>query len=113
MPTITKCFETLQEFEFNGLPKITDVYSVSCGSTFEVIVLAEGLNPLQYRITTKNGQPFAVDNGNSNMFSGLEAATYNFQVEDACGNLLNSAFEIVNPNPLKSRPIPFCVMVKT
>lgn len=95
-----RCYETLQEFEFNGLPKITDVYSVSCGSTFEVIVLAEGLNPLQYRITTKNGQPFVVNNGNSNMFSGLEAATYNFQVEDACGNLLNSAFEIVNPNPL-------------
>lgn len=101
LPAIAKCFETLQEFEFNGLPKITDVYSVSCGNTFEVIVLAEGLNPLQYRITTKNGQPFPVDNGNSNMFSGLEAATYNFQVEDACGNLLNSAFEIVSPNPLE------------
>lgn len=96
-----RCYETLQEFEFNGLPKITDVYAVSCGNTFEVIVLAEGLDPLQYRITTKNGQPFAVDNGNSNMFSGLEAATYNFQVEDACGNLLNSAFEIVSPNPLE------------
>ncbi|MFN4028037.1 MAG: gliding motility-associated C-terminal domain-containing protein [Flavobacterium sp.] len=99
--TIAKCFETLEEFEFIGLPEIIDVYSVSCGTTFEVVVLAEGLNPLQYRITTKNGQPFAVDNGNSNLFSGLEAATYNFQVEDACGNLLNSAFEIANPNPLE------------
>ncbi|MBP6557145.1 MAG: gliding motility-associated C-terminal domain-containing protein [Flavobacterium sp.] len=100
IPSI-RCYETLEEFEFNGLPKITDVYSVSCGSTFEVIVIAEGLNPLIYRITTKNGAPFVVQNGNSNVFSGLEAATYNFQVEDACGNVLNSPFEIVNPNPLE------------
>ncbi len=62
--------------------------------------MAEGFNPLQYRITTRNGQPFLIENGNSNIFTGLLPATYNFQVEDACGNFLNSPFEILNPNPL-------------
>ncbi|MBF6640405.1 gliding motility-associated C-terminal domain-containing protein [Flavobacterium sp. J49] len=97
----TNCFKTIYEFDYNGLPMIEDVYSISCGSTFEVIVMAVGFDPLQYRITLKNGQPFLVENGNSNIFTGLEPATYNFQVQDACGNFLNSAFEIVNPNPLE------------
>jgi len=100
-PILENCFKTLYEFDFNGLPRINDVYSVSCGSTFEVIVMAEGFAPLQYRITTRNGQPFLIENGNSNIFSGLLPATYNFQVEDACGNFLNSPFEILNPNPLE------------
>lgn len=94
------CFKVINEFEFTGLPRITDVYSISCGTTFEVLIIAEGLNPLQYRITTKNGLPFIVDNGNLNIFSNLQPATYNFQVEDGCGNILNSLFEIVNSNPL-------------
>lgn len=94
------CYKTIYEFDFNGLPRINDVYSISCGNTFEVIVLAEGFAPLQYRITTRNGQAFLVENGNSNIFTGLIPATYNFQVEDACHNVLNSVFEISNPNPL-------------
>lgn len=95
------CFKTIHEFDYNGLPRIDDVYSISCGNTFEVIVMAVGFDPLQYRITLKNGQPFLIENGNSNIFTGLEPATYNFQVQDACGNFLNSDFEIVNPNPLQ------------
>lgn len=94
------CFKTLHEFDFNILPVINEVYSVSCGTTFEVIVIAEGFNPLLYRITARNGEPFLVENGNSNIFTGLQPATYNFQVEDACGNFLNSSFEILSPNPL-------------
>ncbi|MDI9258020.1 T9SS type B sorting domain-containing protein [Flavobacterium sedimenticola] len=94
------CYKVIHEFDYNGLPMITDVYSISCGATFEVVVMAVGFDPLQYRITTRNGQPFLVQNGNSNVFTGLIPATYNFQVEDACGNILNSLFEISNPNPM-------------
>lgn len=100
-PDFTDCFKTLYEFDYNSLPQIIDVYSISCGNTFEAVVLAEGFAPLQYRITTKNGLPFLIENGNSNIFTGLTSATYNFQVQDACGNVLNSLFEILNPNPLE------------
>ncbi len=94
------CIKVIDEFDFSGEPKINDVFSVSCGSTFEVIVDAEGNSALIYRITTKNGQPFLIENGNSSLFSGLAPAVYNFQVEDACGNRVNSQFEILNPNPM-------------
>lgn len=95
------CYRTLYEFDYTNAPKIVDVYSVACGNTFEVVVDAEGIPPLQYRITTKNGMPFIINNGNSNVFTGLEPATYNFQVEDACGTILNSVFQVVNPNPMQ------------
>lgn len=99
--TAINCFRVLKEFEFSGLPKIISVNSISCGSTFEVIVNAEGIPPLQYSITTKNGQPFNVQNGTSNYFPNLEPAIYNFRVQDDCGNIVNSVFEIINPMPFE------------
>lgn len=98
--TTINCFKIINEFEFTGQPKIDDVLSISCGTTFEVLVTAEGIAPLQYRITTKNGQPFVIQNGTSNYFANLEPAIYTFQVEDICGNIVNRIFEIINPNPV-------------
>lgn len=89
------CFKVVYEFEYSGLPKINDVYSFSCNNGFyDVLVDAIGVAPLIYRITQKNGLPFVLENVNSSVFLGLEAATYNFQVEDPCGNILNSDWQI-------------------
>lgn len=103
------CIKVLYEFEYDGQPEIIDVYSISCNTTFEVVVQAVGLGPLLYRITSKDGLPFLVQNGNSNLFSGLTVGLYNFQVEDVCGNILNSLFEVNIPNPLTITPSQFCV----
>jgi gliding motility-associated-like protein len=100
-PSSINCYKVIYEFDFSDAPRIIDVFSISCGSTFEVVVNAEGNSALTYRITTKNGQPFIIQNGNSSLFSGLAPAIYNFQVEDACGNRVNSQFEILNPNPME------------
>jgi gliding motility-associated-like protein len=102
------CIRVLYEFAYDGQPEIIDVYSISCNTTFEVVVQAVGLGPLIYRITTKDGAPFLVENGNSNLFSGLTAGLYNFQVEDICGNILNSLFEVNIPNPLAITASTFC-----
>lgn len=102
------CIKVLHEFEYDGQPDIIDIYSISCNTTFEVVVEAVGLGPLIYRITTKNGQPFLVQNGNSSLFTGLAPAVYNFQVEDVCGNILNSTFEVNIPNPLEITPSAIC-----
>ena len=60
-----------------------------------------GIAPFIYRITTRNGLPFIVNNGSSNIFSGLSAAIYNFQVEDLCGNIVNRLFDIATlPEPI-------------
>ena len=95
------CIRVLDTFEFKGVPRIIDIYSVSCGTNFEVVVEAEGLNPLIYRIISKNNQPFIVENGNSSFFTGLEPAIYVFEVEDGCFNTVNAEFEMLNPSPLE------------
>jgi gliding motility-associated-like protein len=89
------CYRELNQFIFDGAPKILDVYSFSCGNnTFEVLVQATGLGPLVYRITTKDGLPFFIDNGTDPQFMGLGPGIYNFQVEDVCGNILNSLHQV-------------------
>ncbi|MEO5776366.1 MAG: gliding motility-associated C-terminal domain-containing protein [Flavobacterium sp.] len=99
-PSMINCFKVIYEFDFTNVPRIIDVFSVSCGATYEVVVNALGNSALIYRIITKNGQPFLIENGNSSLFSGLEPAIYVFEVEDVCHNSANSQFEVLNPNPM-------------
>jgi gliding motility-associated-like protein len=92
---VNNCFEEIYSFEYNAQTVIKNVYSFDCtDNTYDVILDAVGFEPLLYRITTKNSIPFFVDNGLSPIFTGLTSAIYNFQVEDACGNILNRLFEI-------------------
>lgn len=104
----TNCIRILNEFEFKGVPKIENIRSIFCGNTYEVIVTAVGSNPLSYRIVSKNGEPFSVENGNSGFFTGLEAAIYIFEVEDGCHNTVNSVFEVLNPEPFEITVNSFC-----
>jgi len=94
------CFKVINEFQTNGQPVILSVNSISCNNTYDVVVNAIGLGPLTYKITTKNGLPFIINNNTSNLFTGLAAAIYTFQVTDFCGNIVNSVYEINVPNPL-------------
>lgn len=97
--TLQRCITVIYNFEYYGGPKIIDLYSFSCDNgTYDAIIVATGLAPLTYRITLKDGLPFIVNNGNSSLFLALEPAIYNFQVEDGCGNILNSQLDIGNPS---------------
>ncbi len=92
------CGSSIKTFTYSGLPKIDNVFSFICtNNKYDVLAEATGVAGLKYRITTKNGNPFLIQNLNSNLFSGLDPATYNFQVEDICGNIVNSLFEIPRP----------------
>ncbi len=104
-----RCLETIYEFDFEGGPVITDAYSFPCaGGLTEVIVVATGVPPLTYRITLKDNQPFVINNGTSNLFSGLEPATYNFQVTDVCGNIRNIQYDINSLDPIELVAEGFC-----
>lgn len=95
---ITSCYNVVYEFELSCLPEIDQIYSFSCNSgSFDVIVEAHGIAPLTYRITMANGGPMVIENGTSNVFSGLAPGSYNFQVEDACHNIVNKLFDITEP----------------
>jgi gliding motility-associated-like protein len=103
------CVEEIYQFEFDGLPKIEAVYSFSCSEdSSDVIVVATGAPPLIYRITQKNNLPFDGADQSSNLFSGLEPAIYNFQVEDACGNILNRIYDVTDPLVLAIAPQNLC-----
>ncbi|HSD14128.1 MAG TPA: hypothetical protein VLB74_05740, partial [Flavobacterium sp.] len=92
------CERTIREFDYQNTPKIDNIYSYSCSTnSFDVIIAAVGADPLQYRITTKDGLPFVVNNNNSPLFSGLQPGVYNFQIQDACGNILNRLYDISSP----------------
>lgn len=107
--TMVNCMHVLGEFDYSGGPEITSIDSFACSPTAtDVVVTATGVGPLTYRITTQNGNPFTVNNGNNPVFTGLTPAIYNFQVEDACGNILNRIFDVTTPIVLTITPSGFC-----
>ncbi|MBC5835933.1 gliding motility-associated C-terminal domain-containing protein [Flavobacterium sp. F372] len=96
------CIRTIKEFEVLGQPKVLNHNVINCGNGFSAIQLnAVGIGQLIYRITSKNNQPFFVNNGTNNVFSNLEPAIYNFQIEDSCGNVLNHQIQINTGFPIQ------------
>lgn len=88
------CVIPIKEFDFTGGPKITDAYALACaGGPGQILIIAQGMAPLRYYITSKDGQAFYLDNGTSNVFSGLQPGIYNFQVRDTCQNIVNRLFD--------------------
>lgn len=103
------CIDEVYNFNFTGGPQIIGVTSLFCtNTTNQVIVEAIGAAPLTYSITTKNAQPFVINNGTSNIFTNLEPAIYNFQVTDVCGNIVNSLFDITTLEPFSISATNFC-----
>lgn len=82
------CIELLGSFNYLSNPRINSLYVLSCSdSPDDVYVDADGIPPLTYSIDMMNGEPFELDNGTDNIFSGLISASYRFVVEDGCGNV--------------------------
>lgn len=98
---LNACVETIKTFDFNGNLEIVSAYAIPCATQGnQVFIVANGVPPLDYKITSKNGLPFVVNNGSSNIFSGLQSGIYNFRVEDFCGNIVNRLFDIASlPEP--------------
>lgn len=97
------CVEVLSpNLSFTNQLSIEDVYLIPCSTTgsFDVFLSAIGAAPLHYQIVEKDGNPFAVDNGNSNVFLNLAPGIYKFEIEDNCGNSYNQTFDVSDLNSL-------------
>jgi|GEM_PF-500021 len=105
--TYTKyCTTTLYEFEYYKDLIIEGAVNLACmGNSGEFQIIAHGVPPLNYKIVTKNGNPFIVDNGTNNTFSGLESAVYLVEVNDACTQKTYT-FNIAEIPPLVYLPDP-------
>lgn len=103
------CIEVINSFIFNGGPKITSVDAILCASSNnEVVIHATGLAPLTYRIITKNGAPFIVNNGTSNSFANLQPAVYKFEVRDVCTNIVNTEYDVTALAPISIQATTLC-----
>jgi gliding motility-associated-like protein len=98
VPSANKdCVEILSpSLSFTSALAINDVYLIPCSATtnFDVYLSANGIPPLHYRIIEKDGLPFIVDNGASDVFLNLTTGIYKFEVEDTCGNSVNRTFDV-------------------
>jgi gliding motility-associated-like protein len=110
--TVTKnCIEILGPLSFTDALAINDVFRIPCSSTgnFDVLLHTTGPPPLHYRIIEKDGSPFIVDNGNSNIFTNLTIGIYVFEVEDSCGNTVTRTFDVSDLDSLVNI-YPMCTM---
>lgn len=99
--TVKECIEVLQEFDYSGNLEIVKIKNLSCpGTASSIEVITNGVPPITYRITHKNTQPFAIDNGTSGIFTGLQPAVYTFQIEDSCGRQRSQSFNVASLPPL-------------
>ncbi|WP_181369431.1 T9SS type B sorting domain-containing protein [Flavobacterium album] len=95
------CIEEAYEFEFYNVLAITSIYNRTCvGEDFDVEVNATGITPRYELISKNNDTSFYVDNGENNIFTGLESALYVVRVTDACGEFRVEQFNIAELPPL-------------
>ncbi|AXG74293.1 hypothetical protein DVK85_08645 [Flavobacterium arcticum] len=92
------CIEILYDFEFYDDLNITNIKSLTCsGDVADVEITAVGVEPLTYKIISKNGDTsFLIDNGTNNIFAGLESAIYEVRVDDPCGNFDTQPFNVAD-----------------
>jgi len=104
--TTKLCTEILYEFNYYSDIVIDGAVSLDCmGDSGGVQIIAHGVPPLNYKIISKNGQPFVVDNGQNNIFSDLESAVYSVEVSDQCSQR-TLTFNIAEIPSLVSLPAP-------
>ncbi len=101
------CTQPLYEFDYFSELTINGAVSLECmGDSGNVQINAFGVPPLNYRIVAHNGAPYVVENGESNMFSGLLSGVYTVEVSDLCGLTRALTFNVAEIPSLIHAPDP-------
>ncbi|MEC4005195.1 T9SS type B sorting domain-containing protein [Flavobacterium sp. SUN052] len=104
------CIEILSPLlNYNQVLEIVDAYRLPCSANgnLDVVIIANGQNPIHYSIIEKDGVPFFLDNGNSNTFYNLPPGNYIFKVDVACGDFKTRPFNLADLVSLVTiNPIP-------
>ncbi len=96
-PDYVTCYVESHHFTMNENFAIQDIIKLSCdGSSLDIQVITDGIPPLTYKIIEKDGLPFLLDNGDSNIFLGLAPAIYKFQVQQSCGNIVTQIVDVAH-----------------
>ena len=101
------CYIPLLEFDNTGDAEIVEVLKLTCdGETADVKVVGDGVPPFLYKIIEKNGNPFFIDNGGNDTFTGLEPAVYKFSLEHFCGQVVIKIVDIASLPSLVEALVP-------
>ena len=87
------CIDIYTEFTISSELIVSGVYNLDCtngSGPSDVVIDVIGVQPFNFKITS----PIVMDNGESNVFSGLASGLYNFEVTDNCGNIKNISVEV-------------------
>ncbi|MCH7399743.1 hypothetical protein MM236_17235, partial [Belliella sp. DSM 107340] len=89
LSTTITCRDTLDTFNISSTGiSLNNYYVANCiGGNTELVIDAEGVAPLNFKIVEFNGSPMVIDNGEDPVFSQLATGEYTVEVEDACGNI--------------------------
>lgn len=94
------CTLEIYRFDYYNTLNIQGVESLTCGGgPTDVQVNVEGVAPMVFTIIAKNGVPENISNGNSNIFIGLDPATYTIRVNDPCNAFRTFSFNIADLPP--------------
>lgn len=102
-PITVNCTDVIMEFEVYSEAGIEEVYSFACpDGGNEVIVEAVGPGTLTYFIVDPSLDEtdpnyIIIENGESNVFSGLQPGTYTFRVDDSCGGSVTAVHQVGEP----------------
>ncbi|WP_111684050.1 T9SS type B sorting domain-containing protein [Winogradskyella tangerina] len=80
------CFDFFAEFDVGSDLIINDVFSLNCeggSGPSDIIVDVLGVPPYNFSIIS----PVVIDNGEDNIFTGLDPGVYEIRVEDVCGSI--------------------------
>lgn len=105
-----QCTEILDTFTaIPGGLTLSDYYVFSCpDGTYNLVLYAQGITPLKYKLVEKDGIPINIDNNTNPVFTNLSAGKYKAQVIDNCGNTINVNV-LVSENKLpKIKPGKLC-----
>lgn len=80
------CIEEIHRFDLHQNLELLDTNILSCpGNPIALEVTSNGAAPVDYTIIRKNNIPYLIQNGENNVFTELEAATYTIEISDSCG----------------------------
>jgi len=99
--TLKDCIEELHTFDLHQGLQLLETNVLSCpDSPIDLELVTNGAAPTIYTITHRNGIPYLIQNGENNIFRGLDVATYTVNITDSCGRDLTVDITTEDATPL-------------
>ncbi|MFP9098208.1 T9SS type B sorting domain-containing protein [Flavobacterium sp. RHBU_24] len=95
------CTEEIHHFDlYQGL-QLLETNILSCpGAPIDLELITNGASPVTHTIIRKNNVPYLIQNGQNNIFTGLEAATYTIEITDFCSRSITVDIVTQDATPL-------------